>query len=140
MLVLDTDHLSALDRRSAAGESLQRSLVAENRAVSISIVTVEEQLRGWLARIASLRDPVKLISAYAELQDRLESFSQWTVLPWDVRAAATFEQLRQVRLRVSTFDLRIASIVIAADATLLSRNSRDFGRVPGLKVENWLDR
>ena len=140
MLVLDTDHLSALDRRSAAGVSLQRDLIAEDGLVAITIVTVEEQLRGWLARISKLRDPVRLVSAYAELQDRLESFSRWSVLPWDLRAAATFEQLQEVRLRVSTLDLRIASIVIAADAILLSRNLRDFGRVPGLKVENWLDR
>ena len=140
MLVLDTDHLSALDRRSAAGARLQRDLIADDRAVAIGIITVEEQLRGWLARIAKLRDPVKLVSAYAELQDRLASFSQWTVLSWDARAAATFEQLRHVGLRVSTLDLRIARIVASADATLLSRNLRDFGRVPGLKVENWLDR
>jgi tRNA(fMet)-specific endonuclease VapC len=140
VLILDTDHLSALDRRSAPGAELQRSLSAEDRVVAISIVTVEEQLRGWLARIAKLRDPARLVAAYGELQDRLDSFSRWIVLPWDMRAAATFQQLRHAKLRVSTLDLRIASIVIAADATLLTRNLRDFGRVPGLKVENWLDR
>jgi tRNA(fMet)-specific endonuclease VapC len=36
-------------------------------------------------------------------------------------------------------DLRIAAIAMANDATLLSRNLRDFERVAGLKVENWLD-
>ena len=36
-------------------------------------------------------------------------------------------------------DLRIASIAIANDATLLSRNLKDFSRVPGLRVENWLE-
>lgn len=36
-------------------------------------------------------------------------------------------------------DLRIASIVLANGATLLSRNLRDFDRVPGLRVENWLE-
>jgi lipopolysaccharide transport system ATP-binding protein len=36
-------------------------------------------------------------------------------------------------------DLRIACIVIEHDAVLLTRNTVDFGKVPGLKFENWLD-
>ncbi|MBK8036517.1 MAG: type II toxin-antitoxin system VapC family toxin [Verrucomicrobiaceae bacterium] len=36
-------------------------------------------------------------------------------------------------------DLRIASIALAYEATLLSRNLKDFQQVPGLKVENWLE-
>ncbi len=36
-------------------------------------------------------------------------------------------------------DLRIASIVIANGATLLTRNLKDFTRVPDLRVENWLE-
>jgi len=35
-------------------------------------------------------------------------------------------------------DLKIASIVLEDHATLLSRNLRDFGRVPALQVEDWL--
>jgi tRNA(fMet)-specific endonuclease VapC len=35
-------------------------------------------------------------------------------------------------------DLKIASIVLAHDATLLSRNLRDFQQVPNLRVEDWL--
>lgn len=34
-------------------------------------------------------------------------------------------------------DLRIASIVLAHDAALLSANLSDFRKVPGLKVEDW---
>jgi tRNA(fMet)-specific endonuclease VapC len=36
-------------------------------------------------------------------------------------------------------DLKIASIALAHDATLLTRNTRDFAQVPGLRIENWLD-
>jgi tRNA(fMet)-specific endonuclease VapC len=34
-------------------------------------------------------------------------------------------------------DLKIASIVLANQATLLSANLRDFQQVPGLQVEDW---
>jgi predicted nucleic acid-binding protein len=36
-------------------------------------------------------------------------------------------------------DLKIASIVVVDNGTLLSANLRDFEKVPGLRVESWLD-
>jgi predicted nucleic acid-binding protein len=49
------------------------------------------------------------------------------------------QQLRKSHLRVGTMDLKIAAIVLARDATLLSRNVRDFKGIPGLRVDNWLN-
>ncbi|HZZ79499.1 MAG TPA: type II toxin-antitoxin system VapC family toxin [Gemmataceae bacterium] len=46
-------------------------------------------------------------------------------------------ELKEKKTRAPTMDLRIASIVLANDATLLTRNLRDFQRIPGLKVEDW---
>jgi tRNA(fMet)-specific endonuclease VapC len=43
----------------------------------------------------------------------------------------------KANLMIGTMDLRIASIVLAHDATLLSANLSDFRRVPGLKAEDW---
>jgi len=37
-------------------------------------------------------------------------------------------------------DLKIASIALANDATLLTGNSNDFSNVPGLRIEDWLSR
>jgi tRNA(fMet)-specific endonuclease VapC len=34
-------------------------------------------------------------------------------------------------------DLKIATIVLTRDATLLSRNLSDFGKVPGLRIADW---
>ncbi len=42
-----------------------------------------------------------------------------------------------MKLNVGASDLRIAAIVLEHNATLVTRNLRDFGRVPGLKVVDW---
>jgi tRNA(fMet)-specific endonuclease VapC len=42
-----------------------------------------------------------------------------------------------MRLRLGTMDLKIAAIARANDATLLTRNTTDFQKVPGLRFEDW---
>jgi len=61
------------------------------------------------------------------------------MLPWDSEAATHFTRLRRQGIRIGTMDLKIASITLAHDATLLTRNLSDFSQVPELRVENWLD-
>ena len=58
---------------------------------------------------------------------------------FNAAAAARSIALRKSRLRIGTMDLKIASIAIAHDATLLTRNTVDFAKAPGLRFENWLD-
>ena len=59
------------------------------------------------------------------------------MLDFDERAAVEFQRLYAMRLRVGTLDLRIAAIVLARGARLLTRNLADFRRVPGLNAEDW---
>lgn len=137
MLVLDTDHLVELDRGSAQGAALQRKLEDAGDEVATTIISAEEQFRGWLAQIHRQRDPHEQIAVYARLYRRIEFFAVWHVLPWDTAAADILQDLRRQRIRIGTMDLKIASIILAHDATLLSRNLRDFHQVPGLRVEDW---
>jgi tRNA(fMet)-specific endonuclease VapC len=46
--------------------------------------------------------------------------------------------LKAAKTRLGTMDLKIASIALANDAILLSRNVGDFQKVPGLQVVDWL--
>jgi tRNA(fMet)-specific endonuclease VapC len=138
MLVLDTDHLVEVDRGSAQGAALQRKLEDVGDEVATTIISAEEQFRGWLAQIRRQRDLHEQIVTYQRLQRRIEFFAAWHLLPWDTEAADILQDLRRQRIRIGTMDLKIASIVLAHDATLLSRNLRDFRQVPGLRVEDWL--
>lgn len=139
MLVFDTDHLSEFDLGYAAGRRLHNRLLKTSEETVATIVLVEEQLRGWLARIHGEPDPHRQIVVYAKLQERIRFFAPWKLLPWTAAAADQFSAFRRDRVRVGTMDLKIACIVLAHDATLLTRNTSDFARVPGLKFENWLD-
>ena len=71
------------------------------------------------------------------LSETLRVFAVAKVLPFDASAAAEFDRLRSRRVRIATMDLRIASIAISRGLTLLTRNVKDFGRVPGLVTEDW---
>ncbi|HTU19676.1 MAG TPA: type II toxin-antitoxin system VapC family toxin [Gemmataceae bacterium] len=59
------------------------------------------------------------------------------MIEFDDRAAAEFARLRK-KVRIGSMDLKIASITLVHDALLLSANLRDFEKVPGLRVEDWL--
>ena len=139
MLVLDTNHLTELGYERAMGDRLSARLQKSGLAAVTTIISVEEQLRGWLARIAKVGDTHRQIEAYAALGERVNFLAAFTLLPWDRESADRFTRLRKQGIRIGSMDLKIACITIEHDATLLTRNTVDFAKVPGLRFENWLD-
>ena len=138
MLVLDTDHFSEWERALEAGSRLRARVDLARSDLFLTVVTLEEQMRGWLAEIRRHRDPHRQIAPYAKFQRQVEAFAEWILLPWDSDSARLFLNLRRQGVRIGSLDLKIASIAIAHDATLLTRNSTDFAQVPGLRFEDWL--
>lgn len=141
VLVLDTDHLSELGYQSAAGMRLSLNLERSKLPTVISIVSVQERITGILARInrintTSISELVLAYEALANLTDFLQGFTR---LEFDNKGAALFLKLRKQGVRIGIMDLRIACIVMEHDAILLTRNTVDFEKVPGLKFENWLE-
>ncbi|HVS38704.1 MAG TPA: PIN domain-containing protein [Gemmataceae bacterium] len=139
MILLDTDHLSVLtDRRATGNAALVRRLNLAAEPLAIPIVAVEEQCKGWLAKIARTRDIHQLISPYQRLAELFDFLAEWDVVSLSDAAADLFTQLRRQKVRLGSQDLKIAAIAITEDALLLSANLRDFQKAPGLRVENWL--
>ena len=136
--VLDTDHMSLLEWGSDEAAQLRERLAdCEEGEVATTIINYEEQMRGWMAYLAGARSLDEQVEAYRRLRSHLENYRQIPVLDFDDVAAGVYEELRRARIRVGTMDLKIAAIVMSLDGTLLSRNRRDFEKVPGLKMEDW---
>jgi hypothetical protein len=76
----------------------------------------------------------QVVLAYGKLEAVWRSFLKMNVLSFTGEAQASFAELRPQCPRLRSLDLRIASIALITDATLLSRNLRDFRQVPGLRV------
>ncbi len=141
-VLLDTDHLSEL--KYADSERCvrlkDRLRAGPEEVVAVSIISVEEQMRGWFSAIAKERQAKRQVLAYADLARLFDYFQAFTILLFDERASAgQFDSLKAARIRIATMDLKIAAIALVNQALLLSANLRDFERVPGLQVENWLD-
>jgi tRNA(fMet)-specific endonuclease VapC len=139
MIILDTDHVSLLQHSdSAEGQRLiQRLAASPDPDIVTTVITVEEQMRGWLQVIARYRDPKQQSTYYDKLIEFVRFFGNWKILPFGDPAVQTLRDLQQARVRVATTDLKIAAITLASQALLLSRNASDFKQVPNLRVEDW---
>lgn len=135
LYVLDTDHVSLAQRGHP--QVTARIAATPPEQLTVSIVTVQEQLRGRLAQVQHAPNTAALILAYQRLHETLTFYLTVPIADFDERAAAILDDLRQHRIRISTLDLRIAAIALAVGATLVTRNRRDFEQVPGLALEDW---
>jgi len=135
--ILDTDCFSLWQQNHPM--MVQRVEVnAENLAVTI--VTVEEAIRGWFDFIRKASAPSqadKLVWGYTRLWDTLDDFKILNILKIDQNAFTIYTEFFRQRIRIGTQDLRIAAIVLANNAILVTCNKQDFEKVPGLVQEDW---
>jgi tRNA(fMet)-specific endonuclease VapC len=138
MYILDTDHLSVLERGGVKAQYLLQRLASVDRTlVAASIISYEEQMRGWLSYIAKVQTLDQQIRAYRELKRQLLNYCIIPVIDFDEQAAQEFQRLKKLYPRLGTMDLKITAIALVKQAILLTRNSSDFGQIVGLLIEDW---
>ena len=138
MYILDSDHMSLLERGGAEGVRIRNRLrTVPPDDVATTIISYEEQTRGWMARLAGSTQPERQMNDYSELKRLLNNYCRIAVVEFDQKAVAEFKRLREASIRIGTMDLKIAAIAIANGATVITRNAQDFTRVPNLKFEDW---
>lgn len=136
--LLDTDHISLIARGGEEGRRIyQRLSSLAPDEISVSIVSYEEQMRGWLAEIAAARAVDRQKKKYGELERMLKYYCATPILSFDDAAVAVFQHLWIQRLRIGTMDLKIAAIALSNKAILLTRNLNHFNQIPGLQSEDW---
>jgi tRNA(fMet)-specific endonuclease VapC len=132
--ILDTDHLSLYGRNHPI---LIPKLLAAKIQLATTAINIEEQLRGRLAQVAEAKEGVVQSNAYQRLVETVMLLSEFNVLQYDEKSQEIYQNFRKQRIRIGTQDLRIASIVLANKGILLTRNLRDFEKVPELNTEDW---
>jgi tRNA(fMet)-specific endonuclease VapC len=130
--VLDTDIISLAMRRGLPDAARRRLLAPPRDDVAMTAVTLGELYFGAL-RTASAS---KWLAAVTALRRTM------ACLDFDAAAAQEYGELRAHLegrgRRLDDPDLRIASICRSGNHVLVSGNAKHFGRVPGLRYENWL--
>jgi tRNA(fMet)-specific endonuclease VapC len=112
-------------------ERLRRLCVDE---VAISAITLAELQYG----VAKSSQPARHAALLAQFCAPL------AILPFSSEAAETYgrarAELERLGSPIGPLDTLIASHALALDLTVVTDNEREFRRVPGLRVENWLPR
>jgi tRNA(fMet)-specific endonuclease VapC len=139
MIILDTDCLSLLNRERILESSKLRQRLEQFPPDELftTIISFEEQMRGWMSFIAKAKTIEQQIYAYERLHRSLEAYRNTTVLDFDENAAKVFQNLKAQKIRIGVMDLKIASIAISRKAILVSRNLKDYEQIPNLVVNDW---
>lgn len=110
-----------------------QSVVGKRHRIVISAITYQEMLYGLLGKKASPKHAV-LVEEFLKRVDE--------ILPWDKAAVdATIEVKRDLMAKgtpIGNNDTAIAGHAIATACVLVTNNTREFQRVEGLKLEDWV--
>jgi tRNA(fMet)-specific endonuclease VapC len=130
MYLLDTNICIYIINEQPA-QVLRRLIEAGRESLAISTVTVAELAFG----VAK--------STRGESQPKLQNFlAKFPILDWDEAAAWRYGQVRKSLeakgQRIGERDVLLACQALALNATMVTNNTREFERIEGLKLENWV--
>ncbi len=129
--MLDTNVVSDVIRNPHGSAATMIESVGDTQ-VAISSIVASELRFGILKRKSE-----RLTFLVENLLDRV------SILPYEDKEASHFAEIRldleRNGMPIGTTDLFIAAHARSLDATLVTANIREFGRVQGLKVENWVE-
>jgi tRNA(fMet)-specific endonuclease VapC len=133
--VLDTDMLTLYQHGHPTVTA--RCAAAPPGTLAISIISVEEQFLGWYTRVRQAKQDDDTAAAYDRVTEFASFIKLLPIASFTAKAIQRYRQLQALKLNVPKQDLRIAAIGLELGATVVTANRSDFGRVPGLTIEDW---
>ncbi|WP_395143762.1 type II toxin-antitoxin system VapC family toxin [Armatimonas sp.] len=137
LYLLDTDTLSLLLRRDLIVQDFVKALPPQE--FGTSIISYEEQIVGRFAQLRRARTTKETVDAYEWLQKTVELLAPIPLVGFAEASLMRFEALLALKLNVGPNDLRIASVALEIGAAVVTRNLRDYSRVPGLRIATWVE-
>jgi len=135
LFLLDTDIFSLWAVRHPL---VQARVTSRPKAhVGTTVLTVEEALAGWLAALRQAKPNDDRAVIYDRMSRTASALGRLPIWTCTRDALDRYDALRALKLNVGNYDLRIAAIALEVGATVVTRNLRDFQRVPGLTCEDW---
>ena len=137
--LLDTDTVSNyLDKRRQHPLLHDRILNTSPAQLCISIITVEEMLRGALDVVRQAQTNRRSVPpAYAFLQELFEALHTFSIQPYTEEADRLYQGLPPEVKRVGKNDCRIAATALAAGCVVITTNVGHFARILDLHIEDW---
>ncbi len=132
--VMDTDTFTLFCHQHTA---VVAQVDASFSETSVTTITVEEQFAGWFAKLQQSRLPTEYARTSRRIATTARLLSLFQIAHMSESALARFDSLLKLKLNVGRMDLRIAAVALDANGTVVTRNARDFGRVPGLTIVDW---
>ncbi len=138
MYILDTDHLSLIQRNGQEGKRILAKLaVIEESEVVVTVITYEEQVRGRLNVLSRAKTLDQQTLGYQGLQQLAVDYQSIVIISFSHVAAVEHQRLRKAYSRIGNMDLKIAAVALTNNAILLTRNLSDFGQIVELRTEDW---
>jgi tRNA(fMet)-specific endonuclease VapC len=135
LFALDTDTITLL--RAHHQHVMARAQATPSADLGVTVISVEEQLSGWYTYLRKASGAAQVETAYRELAETVRFYAAKPILEFSAPAIARYESLLKLKINIGKYDLRIAAIALEVGAVVVTANTRDFARVPGLVIEDW---
>jgi tRNA(fMet)-specific endonuclease VapC len=133
MISLDTNAvIAAINRRSPNVRPRLEAAIAAGEPVGISTIVLFE-LRYGIIKSARPQENTAILAAFLALE-----VTTWSFEPEDAEEAGEIRgQLERLGTPIGPYDVLIAAQARRHGAVLVTDNTYEFARVPGLRIENW---
>lgn len=131
MAIFDTDFIVAILRGNDEAGRRYDFYAASGLQLRTTSITVMELLHGAHLHAQSIQ----------KLQDVQKVLDCLEVIPFDTHAARQCALImavnKQKKVEIGLPDLQIGSCALAISDFIVTRNLKDFSRIPGLSIEKW---